>query len=358
MPTGTEPPKSGTMKAEARPKDQEDDKPPVLRRPGTEPPKGEKPGTENKTAQAQPPQNSPKPDNSPPKEDEDSDRPRLKKPQGEQPSSAPAPAQATPAAQASPPASTSPDENDPNRPQLRRGKPETAPAIQPAAKSGTPTSTKPASTKSDAAKPEHQIMAAISDADGPEPRPYTYDATPKEKEAFRAKVLKLASQELVSKAKELEPGLKLPSTRVMRAGKGTSKTVANEPVWDEVDFQVFDVATSNEPILVVSAKGHFPPTTLVSGKSANDTTPTEFYVTTVAHSDLYGELRSLFSAVTDDRTLDVTPKYQLIDVVDTDGDGRGELLFRQTSDQGTSYAVYRVGADKLWPLYEGTPAGQ
>jgi len=42
-------------------------------------------------------------------------------------------------------------------------------------------------------------------------------------------------------------------------------------------------------------------------------------------------------------------------VVDADGDGRGELLFRQISDAGTAYAIYRVTRDRLWPLYEGSP---
>jgi len=45
----------------------------------------------------------------------------------------------------------------------------------------------------------------------------------------------------------------------------------------------------------------------------------------------------------------------LIDAIDADGDGRGELLFRRTTDAGTSFAIYRVTADRLRPLYEGTP---
>jgi len=83
----------------------------------------------------------------------------------------------------------------------------------------------------------------------------------------------------------------------------------------------------------------------------------EYYVTVVAHSDLYGELRKLFSAVTDTRHLDVTPRMELVDAVDADGDGRAELLFREVSDGGSGYAVYRVGGDQLWQLYEGTTPG-
>jgi hypothetical protein len=46
---------------------------------------------------------------------------------------------------------------------------------------------------------------------------------------------------------------------------------------------------------------------------------------------------------------------ELIDAVDADGDGRGELLFRRTFDSGSFYAIYRVTADQLWPLYEPAP---
>jgi len=46
---------------------------------------------------------------------------------------------------------------------------------------------------------------------------------------------------------------------------------------------------------------------------------------------------------------------ELIDAVDADGDGRGELLFRRTFDDGSAYAIYRVTRDGLWPLFEGTP---
>jgi len=75
----------------------------------------------------------------------------------------------------------------------------------------------------------------------------------------------------------------------------------------------------------------------------------------VARANLEGVLRRLFFARTDARHLEVTPRLELIDAIDADGDGRGELLFRRTTDVGTSFAIYRVTADRLWPLYEGTP---
>ncbi len=75
----------------------------------------------------------------------------------------------------------------------------------------------------------------------------------------------------------------------------------------------------------------------------------------IARTNLEGELQKLFYSQTDSRHLDVTPRMDLIDAVDADGDGRGELLFRETSDAGNFYAIYRVTADGLWTLFEGTP---
>jgi len=115
-------------------------------------------------------------------------------------------------------------------------------------------------------------------------------------------------------------------------------------------LRVFDVATNNEPILVLSTKATLPQSAKAGSEAAR-----EYDVTLVARSDFNGELRKLLSSVTDNQHLDVTARLELIDAVDAEGDGRGELLFREVSDAGSAYVVYRVTPDQLWTLFEGSP---
>src|SRR5208282_4315106 len=75
---------------------------------------------------------------------------------------------------------------DPNRPRLRRGKPDSTARREPFTTFDALTDTTPGTGKADAtakdaaALPQIVIIPAISDAGGPDPRPYTYDLKPAE----------------------------------------------------------------------------------------------------------------------------------------------------------------------------------
>ncbi|HMD47494.1 MAG TPA: hypothetical protein VKG79_00290 [Bryobacteraceae bacterium] len=243
--------------------------------------------------------------------------------------------------------------SDPNRPVLRRGKPDPNAHHEPYVNFDDPAqaaaASKEAGKEADAAKvvvaASVQTLTAISDAGGPDPRPYTYDVKPAEEAIYRNKMLELAGQQLRLKT---PPGAQNSSstTGAASAKKRTAKT--EKPEFEDLNLRIFDLSNSNEPVLVLSARTPVPPAT-ASGTQV----PRE--ITLIARTNLEGELQKLFFAQTDSRHLDLSPRMELIDAVDADGDGRGELLFRRTFESGSAYAIYRVTADGLWPLWEPTP---
>jgi hypothetical protein len=256
----------------------------------------------------------------------------------------PPPSTPPPSAPAPPPAAKAPPEpesiDDPNRPLLRRGKPGPS-ARREAVKTFDEDEFAPKSkSATTAAEAAVQIIPAVSDAGGPDPRPYTYEVKPPEEASYRAKMLDLAATELRARTKT--------ATSANAAAKRRAPVAAkpSQPSFDDVQLRIFDLSNSNQPVLVLSAKTHMP-----GGEDIRE--PEE--ITLVARTNLEGELRRLFFSETDSRHLDVAPRMELIDAVDADGDGRGELLFRRTTDAGTAYGIYRVTADQLWPLYEGMP---
>jgi hypothetical protein len=281
-------------------------------------------------------------------------------------SAAPEPAKAAPQAAPSVSASASASDEpieDPNRPRLRRGKPDSSAHREPFATFDALTDTAPGTAsagtgksdsktaKDSAAVPPPIIsIPAISDAGGPDPRPYTYDVKPAEEAIYRNKMLDLATTQLQAQAsaatKEAAAMRKKAS-----ASKSSGKSAGKLPklAFDDVSLRIFDLSSSNEPVLVLSAKTQ-PSDAGATGKFEE---PKE--ITLIARTNLEGELRKLFFSQTDSHHLDVSPRMELIDAVDADGDGRGELLFRRTFDSGSAYAIYRVTADRLWPLFEPTP---
>jgi hypothetical protein len=211
-------------------------------------------------------------------------------------------------------------ENDPNRPVLRR-QPATETAHEQTKAGGEP----------DELKGPLQLIPAISDADGPDPRPYAYQMKPEEEQARLKKMQAMAADEVKSRAAKLS--------------ENETKQKAAAPQFENVQMRVFDLSNSNEPVLVLTATARVP-------SSARDL---EFMTSVVAREDIYGDLHKVFAQTTDNQHLDVLPKYDLIDAVDAGGDGRGELLFRMSWDNGSAFSVYRVIGDRLWPLFEGKP---
>jgi hypothetical protein len=109
-------------------------------------------------------------------------------------------------------------------------------------------------------------------------------------------------------------------------------------------MQVFDLTNSNDPVIVFTA------TVDPSEKIA--ATAGKLTVSVVARIDIYGELRKLLAEATDDHHLDVNPRLEFLDAIDADGDANGELVFRESSDNGQGFVVYRAGLDRVWPIFD------
>jgi hypothetical protein len=341
-PAGSEPKKRHTT---AKPKLDDDEGPPKLRRP--EPDK-------------QPPASTPPAATATPPPGVTDDKKASPPPSP----TSPAPGAGTPAAGTSSdekppeePTLTASNDEDPNRPVLKRGKSETLGTAHPEVGASTGVARRPrgAAAKTETSKAPTQQIPAISDAGGPEPRPYLYDIKPDEEQKYRKGMLALAADALQGRVQEATPTL--PGTKPASRAPGSTRSTAkkSQPTFDDVQFRAFDLWNTNEPVFVLSATAHLPK---ASGASAQTSDDLPYYVTLVAKKNIYDELRKLYAGVTDPRHLDQTPRLELIDAVDADGDGRGELLFRQISDVGSAWGVYRAGADQLFPLFEGTPSGR
>jgi hypothetical protein len=296
---------------------------------------------------------------------ESRDKDKEQKPSAQPANKPPAPETAKAAAPPETAKRSASDEpiEDPNRPRLRRGKPDSSARHEPfitfdPVTDAAPGASSTSSGKADAktainpgALPQIVTFPAISDAGGPDPRPYAYDVKPAEEAIYRNKMFALAAAQLRGQASTATSEA-VPTRKKSSSGKSTGKLpqpVFSAPVLDDVTLRIFDLSNSNEPVLVLSAKTRPP----AAGATGSIEEPKE--ITLIARTNLEGEVRKLFFSQTDSRHLDMTPRMELIDAVDADGDGRGELLFRRTFDGGSAYAIYRVTADGLWSLFEGTP---
>ncbi len=292
-------------------------------------------------------------------DDNDPDRPTLKNSTPSTSSTSSRPTLGGDSSQASaqtpaPPAPSS-DENDPDRPVLHRGKPSaqsstsavttSAPKAKPndaASAAGAPLPTKAPATPAPA-QPGHSYPA-ISDAGVYETRSLLYAMTPAEKEERGRPMLALALDEVrnyTSKRAAAASPTKSPA-------KAPSKVAAHAPnfVVTDSDLRAFDLDFSNSPTLVLTAKVAAPSAKPATGEF-------DYFVTVVARVDINGQAQKVFSSVTDNNHLDAFPRLEIIDALDADANGRGDLLFRQHSDSGVSYALYRVYPYEMVKVFEG-----
>jgi len=263
-------------------------------------------------------------ENTPPPDD-DPDRPTLKRKEEDKPAPT-----ATAASAESQPEPT----RDEDRPKLRHneGK-EQSGADLPAAKPAAAAANGNAANSKKAELPE-VTYAAISDSQPLESRSMVVMWTPEEQQDVARKMEALAQAE-VRKA--------LPARIARNAPKVLPLT--------EVDTRAFDLDGSNNATIVFTGAYAAPlngPGTL---SSAAQSAP--YHVVLVARQNAEGKLFKLMSRVSDPADLDSAPELRLVDAVDVDGDGRGELLFRKSFSSGTGWLVQRVTPYETETIFDG-----
>jgi hypothetical protein len=273
--------------------------------------------------------------------DQTNDRPTLHRPGDNAPSSAPSPAP-TPS---NPPASSTASPNtadnapaaseDPDRPTLRRRgsvrEEQTQPT--PVENASTGTAPAPSAKKPMAAPGTTKTFVAVSDTQSADIRSFDFKWKTGEEEPMELKMRKLALAQI--------PKQTVQPTK--ESAQLTPKSLKN------VVIRSFDLDLSNDAVIVLSAEV---PATVPSTKQS-DAKFISRYVTVVARVDFEGEPQKVLASVTDSSRLDVTPRLELIDAVDVDGDGVAELLFREYGYDEKGFVIYGVGRSTATKFFEG-----
>lgn len=243
--------------------------------------------------------------------------------------------------------------NEANRPRLRRGKPaesvadEDVPGYTKQGSTATPAD-KGKIVETAAVKSDLKLIPAISDAAGPPPHSFKFEWVKGDEADRRKQMMDLANLELRS---YLAAHNKPQSAPKPARTAATRKPAQPQPVIENVQMTAYDMWNSNQPIIVMTATAHMP--TPPAGTPHSEVeSELEYSICLVTYPDIYNNLHKIYSGITDRFHLDVTPRLELVDAVDADGDGRGELLFRETSDLGSGWVIYRPTGDKLWKMFD------
>ena len=113
------------------------------------------------------------------------------------------------------------------------------------------------------------------------------------------------------------------------------------PVLEDVQFRVFSLSLGGGSTMVYSARAASDP---------------EKYVTIIAQPDFYGNAQVLLKHVASASNLDAAPRMRLIDAVDTQGDGRADLIFELRGQSYRQFAIYRIAGGQATQVFATQPA--
>jgi hypothetical protein len=236
---------------------------------------------------------------------------------------------------------------DPDRPRLGYGRPAEYEKLD------VPTGVQLAKIAGSATGVKHAI--AVSDASTRQSQSFVYSWSDPSDEGKARSAMELAAQKILasqpaparfgpatqSPARARPAAAKVPTAVTSSTSAHTAPTAhtarpahartpaaSGLPLLADESFHAFQLTFGAGATLVFSA---------ASGEGDN-----QRYITLIAEPDFNGVPQILFKQVTSHGGLDITPRMQLVDAVDTNADNRGELIFELAGSSGHQYGIYRV----------------
>ena len=167
-------------------------------------------------------------------------------------------------------------------------------------------------------------MAGISDNNSIDTQSFAYSwASPGDAQKMQL-ALESAAQQAVAPPAHAATPAPSKTTHIARHKKTQPPP---PPVLADEDFHVYGLTFGGGATMVFTA---------------HTTATPEQYVTIIAQPDFYGNAQILFKQVANADNLDVTPQMRLVDAVDTEGNGRGDLVFELRGQTFRQFAIYRV----------------
>lgn len=180
-------------------------------------------------------------------------------------------------------------------------------------------------------------MAGISDSNPLDTQSFSYSWASPEDAAKMQSTLEAAAQQAVAPPAPAAP--KAASAHTTRH-KTAPPVPPPPPLLADEEFHVFGLTLGGGATMVFSA---------------HTTTTPRKYVTVIAQPDFYGNAQVLLKQVARDGNLDVTPRMRLIDAADTEGSGRGDLLFELRGETYREFAIYRVSEGQASQVFVTQP---
>jgi len=143
--------------------------------------------------------------------------------------------------------------------------------------------------------------------------------------------MKAALEEIAEKA--MAPAAAAPAAAAKPASSAAARrknhqaAQAETPEWADEDFHAYSLSFGGGATMVLTAQSASKPVK---------------YVTIVAQPDFYGQPKVLLKQVTSDNQLDLLPRFRLVDAVDTEGNGRADLIFELRGQTYRQFAIYRI----------------